>query len=104
VSFETMSTDINIPPLDTEWLHRARQRHEEIEAEVTGMTGPLSLELQGGTFLRSALAMLDVALPPDGEPHPQARLCAEDAMFQMMMGGIAMGRLNEMRGGEAEEN
>jgi hypothetical protein len=99
-----MSNDINIPPLDTEWLHRARQRHEEIEAEVTGITGPLSLELQGGIFLRSALAMLDIALPPDGEPHPKARLCAEDAMFQMMMGGICMGRINEMRGGEAQEN
>jgi len=47
---------------------------------------------------------LDVALPPDGEPHPKARQGAEDAMFAMLMGGICLGRLNEMRGGEAQEN
>jgi hypothetical protein len=99
-----MSEEPNIPTTNPDWLHKARQRHEQILAEIEDITGPVSLEFEGGMFLRSALAMLDVALPPDGEPHPQARICAEDAMFQMLMGGIAMGRLNEMRGGEAEEN
>lgn len=90
--------------LNTGWLHEARKRHEEVQQELEQITGPLDLNLQGGIFLRSALAMLDVALPPNAEPHPKARMCAEDAMFQMMMGGICMGRLNEMRGGEAQEN
>lgn len=90
--------------LTPDWLHEARKRHEEVQRELEDVTGPIELEMQGGIFLRSALAMLDVALPPNGEPHPKARICAEDAMFNMMMGGICMGRLNEMRGGEAQEN
>ena len=103
MNFEFMRTIPRLPQATGNWLHEARKRHDEIEREL-GDTEPTSLELDGSKFIHSALTMLEVALPPDGEPHPKARLCAEDAMFAMLMAGIAIGRLNEMRGGEARGN
>lgn len=98
-----MRTIPRLPRANGNWLHEARKRHDEIEREM-GDTQPTSLELDGSKFMDSAMTMLEVALPPDDEPHPKARQCAEDAMFAMLMAGIALGRLNEMRGGEAQEN
>ena len=90
--------------LTPEWLYEAAKRHEEVEQQMPPELKSESLDGDGGMFLQNALVMLDVALPPDGDPHPKARRCAEDAMFAMLMGGICLGRLNEMRGGEAQEN
>lgn len=90
--------------LTPEWLYEAAKRHEEVEQQMPPELKSKCLDGEGGMFLQNALVMLDVALPPDGEPHPKARQCAEDAMFAMLMGGICLGRLNEMRGGEGQEN
>jgi hypothetical protein len=90
--------------LTPEWLYEAAKRHEEVEQQMPPELKFECLDGEGGMFLQNALVMLDVALPPDGEPHPKARQCVEDAMFAMLMGGICLGRLNEMRGGEAQEN
>jgi hypothetical protein len=93
-----------VSQLTPQWLYEAAKRHEEVEKQMPPEFQHEPLENEGGMFLQNALVMLDVALPPDGEPHPKARQGVEDAMFAMLMGGICLGRLNEMRGGEAQEN
>ena len=70
-----------VSQLTPQWLYEAAKRHEEVEKQMPPEFQNERLENEGGMFLQSALVMLD-----------------------MLMGGICLGRLNEMRGGEAQEN